>query len=158
MDNPKTTGAQPWLTLTEAAAKTGYSREALRLRVRRGKLKAQKGNDGTIRVDPAELATLQSSDVSTDDQEDVQDITLDVLAAAMADLRTDLDRTRTALETAQSDRLVDRGRAERAEAEAIAERARAERGEARIAVLEAALDEARIPWLIRVIRAIRGGR
>lgn len=37
---------RPWPTLTDAAASTGYTREALRQRVLRGKLKAMRGNDG----------------------------------------------------------------------------------------------------------------
>ena len=44
-----------WLTLTEAAARTGYSRDALRQRIRRGKLSASKGNDGQLRVQARDL-------------------------------------------------------------------------------------------------------
>src|SRR4051794_33512318 len=52
------------------------------------------------------------------------------------------------------DRLVDRGRAERAEAWLEAERARVAGLEARLTTLETELAEARLPWAVRVVRAI----
>ena len=151
-----------WLTLTEAAARSGYSREALRLRVRRGKLKSSKGNDGTIRVLVSELVTLPPpeapADDTADDQGDVQVAAIEVLRSTVDDLRSELNATRSALETARSDLLADRGRAERAGAEATAEKARAERAEARLTAVEAALEEARTPLVVRLVRAFRSGR
>ncbi len=146
-----------WLTLTEAAAHTGHTREALRQRIRRRSLAASKGNDGQLRVQARDLADLPPPDPTVADpgQHDgaALDATLDVLTATVADLRADLERTRTALDKAQADRLADHGRAERAEAQATAETARATLAENRLATVEAALAEARTPWAVRVIRA-----
>lgn len=162
MDKPE----QEWPTLTAAARSTGYSRDALRQRIRRGKLRAVKGNrDGLIRIDPADLADLPSPE-TVDDQEGDEDVstelavdvlrsTVDDLRSTVNDLRQGLERTRTTLDAVQADRLVDRGRAERAEAQAAAERTRAETAEARLSTVEAALAEARQPWMVRVIRAFR---
>ena len=48
--------AEPLMTLAEAAAVTGRPAEAIRAMIRRGKLKATKGNDGRYLVAvPAEL-------------------------------------------------------------------------------------------------------
>lgn len=148
-----------WLTLTDAAARSGHTREALRQRIRRGRLRATKGNDGQLRVRARDLADLPPPDPSGADpgQHDgmALDVTVDVLASTVADLRADLERTRTALDTAMDGRMVDRGRAERAEAQAVAEAARAVAAEARLAAAESALTEARQPWVVRVIRAVR---
>lgn len=159
--------APQWLTLTEAAARSGYSREAIRQRIRRGKLVATKGNDGQLRVQARDLEDLPPLDQSTDDQEqpgdDPRDVALDFLQSTVADLRTtvndlgqQLEKARTALDVAQTDRLNDRGRAERAEAQATASAERATAAEARLAVMEASLAEAVTPLLIRMIRAVRG--
>lgn len=167
-DNHGQSGDAGWLTLTEAAARSGHSREALRQRVRRGKLRSQKGNDGVLRVHAAELADLpppedssEDNGASLDDRQDAVEAvlrsTMDDLRATVDNLRTDLERTRTALDKAQADRLDDHGRAERAEAQAAAEAARAETAERRLAAAEAALAEARTPWAVRLVRAIRGG-
>jgi hypothetical protein len=174
MDNHGQPAPDGWITLTEAAARSGHSREALRQRVRRGSLAARKGNDGVLRLDPRDLADLPPPDASMVDRQDESDeskadrvdefaATLAVLGETVADLRADLVRTRTALDTAQADRLADHGRAERAEAQATAEReklaaetARASAAEARAVAAETALAEARTPWLVRVIRAARG--
>ncbi|MBA2717517.1 MAG: hypothetical protein H0U51_10775 [Propionibacteriales bacterium] len=144
-----------WLTLTDAAARCGYTREALRQRVRRGSLRATKGNDGQLRVQARALADLPPPDMSGVDPGQDDNATLDVLASTVADLRTDLERTRTALDTALADRLADHGRAERAEAQATAEATRAVVAEARLAAAEAALAEARLPWVVRLMRAMR---
>ena len=151
------------LTLTEAAARTGHTREALRQRIRRGSLPSTKGNDGQLRIAVRDLGDLAPPNATGDDhgQEDdaATDAALAILVASVADLRADLVRTRSALDTAQADRLADRGRAERAEAVASAEAARAALAESRVAAAEAALAEARTPWAVRVITAwrTRGG-
>ena len=160
---PGPTPGQPpdnlWLTLTDAAACSGHTREALRQRVRRGSLRATKDNNGQLRVQARDLADLPPPDPSGVDpgQGDgtTPDATLDILVATVVDLRTDLERTRTVLDKALNDRLVDRGRAERAEARAAAEAARAATAETRLAAAESALAEARQPWIVRVIRATR---
>lgn len=148
-----------WMTLTEAAQRSGHTREALRQRVRRGTLPATKGNDGQLRIHTRDLTDLSPPDTTKDNQgqEDTAttDAALDALTVSQVDLRADLERTRTALDTVMIDRLADHGRAERAEAHAAAETARVSAVEARLAVAEAALAEARLPWVVRVIRAIR---
>lgn len=142
------------LTLTEAAAQSGHSREALRQRVRRGSLRAVRANDGQYRIDPRDLADLPPPE-TPDDPGQPQGDALDTLVGTVADLRAELAAARAALDGVQADRLADRGRAERAEAEAAAERRRAEAAEARAGGAEAALSEARTPYLIRVIQAFR---
>lgn len=148
-----------WMTLTEAAQRSGYTREALRQRVRRGTLPATKGNDGQLRIQARDLADLPPPDATTDDQghgdNAITEAALAILVATVADLRTDLVRTRTALDTAVADCLADHARAERAEAQAKAETIRAATAEARLLAVETALAEARLPWAIRIIRAIR---
>ena len=159
MDVPPDT----WLTLTEAAARTGHTREAIRQRIRRRKLPATKGNDGHLRVRMRDLADLPPPDVSADDHGQpggvTRDATVVVPLATLADLRTTVDDLRTTLvatlDKAQADRLVDHGRAERAEAQAAAAAARATLAENRLAAVEATLAEARTPWAVRVIRAWR---
>lgn len=148
-----------WMTLTEAAQRSGYTREALRQRVRRGTLPATKGNDGQLRIQARDLIDLPPPDATTDDQghgdDAITEAALAILVATVADLRADLVRTRTALDTAVADYLADHGRAERAEAQAKAETIRAATAEARLLAVETALAEARLPWAIRIIRAIR---
>lgn len=148
-----------WLTLTEAAARSGYTREAIRQRIRRHKLPASKGNDGQVRVRARDLADLPPPGLSTHDPGQTADVTTDaalaVLLATVDDLRTTVDNLRTTMVTTADKALVDHGRAERAEAQAIAEAARATRAEARLAAAEIALAEARTPWAVRIIRAWR---
>ena len=148
-----------WLTLTEAAARTGYTREALRQRVRRETLPATKGNDGVVRVHLRDLADLPPPGESTADHGQADDVTtavaLDALVATVADLRADLARTRIALDMASADRLADHGRAVRADAVAAAEAKRADVAEAKLTAAEAALAEARTPWTLRIVRAWR---
>ena len=158
MDNP---GQSPdgWMTLTEAAARTGHTREALRQRVRRDTLPHTKGNDGVLRVHIRDLADLAPPDESTADPGHLGDAALgaalDTLAATVADLRADLVHARSALDTALVDRLADHGRAERAEERAKAEADRAAVAEARLTRAEADLAELRTPWMVRIIRAWR---
>lgn len=167
LDSPEKPEEPRWLTLTEAATRSGHSREALRQRVRRGKLRSHKGNDGVQRVDALELADLPPPDGPGDDHGqsgvDPESAVQDILQATVDDLRSDrdrlkndLERARTALDNVQADRLDAHGRAERAEAEKEAEARRASEAERRLAVAEAALAEARTPWVVRVVRALRG--
>lgn len=153
-----------WMTLREAAARTGHTKDAIRQRVRRRSLRATKGNDGVVRVSARDLADLPPPDAfpdaTTDDHGQAH---MDALAATLDGLRTTLDKTmdnlghtRSALDAARADHLVAHGRAERAEAEAAASRTRAEAAEARAANIELALSEARIPWAVKIIRAVRG--
>jgi hypothetical protein len=156
-----------WLTLTEAAERTGHTREAIRARIRRGSLPATKGNDGQLRVQARDLADLAPPDEATDaamdghgpEEDAAVDATAAVLLSTVAGLRTAVDELRTTLaatvDKALADRVADHGRAERAEAQVVAERERTTLAETRLATTEAALAEARTPWAVRVIRAWR---
>lgn len=148
-----------WLTLTEAATRTGHTREAIRARIRRGSLPSSKGNDGQLRVQARDLDDLLPRDAAVDDPERLQGPAMAALLQAIAGLRTTVDELRTTLavttDKAVADRLADHGRAERAEAQATAEAERAARAEAQLIAAEAALAEVRTPWAIRVIRAWR---
>lgn len=144
------------LTLTQAAEVTGYSREAIRLRVRRGKLRSIKGNDGITRVYRTDLSDLPPQDDPQDDHPDNHGPSVEeIIAAATGDLRTTvddlrvqrdrlqaaLDRVQAERDRVQADRLVDHGRAAAAEAQAAAETARAERAEALLAEVMARQQE-----------------
>jgi hypothetical protein len=165
-DSPGHLPEPGWLTLTEAASRSGHSREALRQRIRRGRLPSTKDNQGQLRIRPEDLADLPPPDASTDDQvqqeSEAEGVALDVLRTTVDDLRTtvnkleqDLERARLSADKAAVDRLADHGRAERAEAQATAEKGRAERAEARATAAEAALVEARTPLVLRLVRALR---
>ena len=148
-----------WLTLTEAATRTGHTREAIRQRVRRDTLPHTKGNDGIVRVHVRDLADLPPPDESMYNHGQQENATmvvaLNVLVSTVADLRVDLARMRTALDATHAEHLDNHGRAERAEARAVAAATQAALAETRLAVIEAALAEARTPWAVRLIRAWR---
>ncbi len=131
-------------TLAEASQLTGLSTEALRLRIKRGKLAAERGNDGHPRV---RLTSADLEDIRR--QVDQQKPTL---------IRQDADRANAirVLETAVEALREQAGRdRERAEAERDAERARAaqaerEREEARV---RAAAAESEAKGLREQVRA-----
>src|SRR3954470_17378889 len=91
-------------TLAEAAQLTGLSTEALRLRIKRGKLSAEKGNDGQprVRLTAADLeefrrqAGQQKSTLTRQDDDKAN--ALRVLDAAVDSLREQAGRERAALE------------------------------------------------------------
>jgi len=120
--------------LTEAAERTGLTVEAIRQRVKRGKLEAIKGNDGLLRV------RLTTADLAGVDRSATGRMT-----PTMTGQTTHDDQLNKALQDAAEARgeaTALRQRAERAEAVAIAERARAaqaerEREAARIAAAAA---------------------
>jgi hypothetical protein len=164
------------LTLTEAAALSGYSREALRLRVRRGRLPAVRGNDGLVRVKASDLTDLPP--VTSDDPEDTPAVTPDDREDAWLEAqgqrakatRARIDRARIELaglrDRLEKEREVSAERATQlavmeakhqaaVEAQRVATEAR-ERAEARLAVIEEELREARRPLWERLVLAIRG--
>lgn len=160
MDDPWPT-TDSLLTLTEAAAHTGHTREALRQRVKRGSLQAVKGNDGQVRVHLRDLADLLPPDETGVDPGQPSDATTDpalvVLVATVADLRADLGHTRSTLDKTVADHLVNLGQAQERANQAITERdqARQEREDARVqaahaegqvSALREALAEAQRPF------------
>jgi hypothetical protein len=148
----------------EAAAALGLTPDGVRARIRRGTLPAHKGNDGQWRVALSAFVLSQQDD-GQDGRDtpaaDRQDTLLRLLAQleerlrADGELRAALAEERVARARAEGERDV--ARAETAELrEALAradmalvyERTRADR-------LEAALVEARRPWLARLLDAVR---
>ena len=86
----------PWLTLSEAAQRSGLAREAIRTRARRGQITSRKGNRGELMVQlPADLLTGPGQ-VMTGSQ---ADLVADLLAE-VADLRERLARAEAGLEAA----------------------------------------------------------
>ena len=150
------------LTLTEAAARSGHTRIAIRQRVRRGSLPATKGNDGVVRLRTADVDGLPPPDVAGDDHDqpeaEAMGVALDVLRSTVDDLRSDRDRMRTALDETRDELAAERLRAALAEERTMAATARTTVAEARLAMAEAALAEARVPLVLRIMGAIRGRR
>src|SRR4051812_14253227 len=141
-------GQEPWLTLTEAARRTGRHPDALRAMIRRGKLDGRKGNAGQwlVRMTARMLAesTAESDSAARPDMADVvAELRQEVLEVRVAAARTEAERDSAVAVLAEV-------RATLAEARELhtAERARADR-------LEAALAEARRPWLARLLAALR---
>jgi hypothetical protein len=89
----------PWLSLTEAAQRSGLSREAVRARARRGLVPSRKGNRGDT------LVQLPAALLSGDDQGSGQGMsgapsTLESdLLAEVAELRERLARAESRLES-----------------------------------------------------------
>jgi chromosome segregation ATPase len=165
-------------TLAEASELTGLSTEALRLRIKRGKLVAERGNDGQPRVritdaereDFARLLARRQSTLIRQYAGDANTIKmLEAAAAALHERAARAEAEATALreraERAEGQAEAERTRGERAEAEAAAERTRAaqaerEREAAKVTAAEAvgevrglreALAEARRPFWRRWI-------
>jgi chromosome segregation ATPase len=162
-------------TLAEAAELTGLSTEALRLRIKRGKLEAKRGNDGQPRVQltSADLEDfrrqLAQQKPTLTRQDADRTNTVKALEAAVEALREQSGRERAALQgelaIAREELARERERAERGEARAaeatlrldgVRERAATlavEREEARIraARLEGELEALRRPWWRKLI-------
>ena len=113
----------PWLTLSEAAERTGLSRETIRSRVRRGLLPFRRNNRGELVVQvvqvPVQVPAFEHAAPAADDTE------LTTLRETVADLSAEVADLRVALA--------------RAEAEAPAR-------ERYIALLEEMLRDARQPF------------
>src|SRR4051812_42824557 len=153
VDRPDSSADTPWLTLDEAGQRLGLSKDALRKRITRGRLEARLGNDGTTRVLVTSATPLgpglDGPGQATDSPELVR-------------LAIQLDDALERLEGATRELMEARERSARAEgtAEALSgrvqdlsgalgiERARGDR-------LEAALAEARRPWLARMLDGLR---
>ncbi len=142
--------------LTEAAERTGLTVDALRKRIRRGKLDTVKGNDGLVRV------RLTSADMEAPrlgegqpkaSPPDENGQTIKALEAEAAALRERVAKAEGESGTLREQVESERGRAAKAEAERDA--ARAEREDAKVAAaaaegeakgLRLALEEARRPF------------
>jgi hypothetical protein len=76
------------LTLAEASAVLGVSKDAVRMRVRRNTLRSEKGEDGRVYV----FVNTTRDDVHTEPQSDTSQELVEVLRAQVEDLQSRLDR------------------------------------------------------------------
>jgi hypothetical protein len=134
----------PRLPLVEAAVKLGKSTEAVRSLIRRGRLKAMRGNSGTLLVEvPPDL-------VRSDDRSNVND-------DRMADVMFELDHWREAAHLAEVAQARAEAERDAARATAAAETAAKDQviGELRamLGEMRAELAEARRPWWRRLMAA-----
>src|SRR4051794_7201494 len=141
----------PWLTLSEAASRSGLHREALRARAKRGQLPSRRGNAGQVLVQlpPDLLNAAQGS------AQGVAQAQVEQLAEVIHDLEHELGELRERLARAEAERdaAVRTGEVEaRLLREQLAE-VRAERDRT-AELLKAALDRPR--WVERLARALRG--
>jgi chromosome segregation ATPase len=125
-------------TLAEASRLTGLSTEALRLRIKRGKLNSEKGNDGQprVRLTNADLEAFQQtkkrSDTATSTlirQDSTRTSDLKVLGDVVGKLGDAVGLLREQLTKAEAQTVAERARANAAEAEAATQRSRADRAE-----------------------------
>jgi hypothetical protein len=139
--------ATHWLTVAEAAPRLGLTVDGLRSRIKRGLATTRKGNDGRLFVNVAMNGASQGDEPGHDPGHEP--------AVARSDGH-DADRDLL------HDLLEARDRAARAEAALVEvraalqrEHAAREREEARADKLAAELAEARKPWVVRVVEALR---
>jgi hypothetical protein len=132
-----------WLTLSEAAERSGLHKEALRARAKRGQLQVRKNNRGELLIllPPELLSPAQGSalSVAQTQVEQLADL-VRTLEGELADLKVELAEARAEARTAKAVAIADVEAAKRvAEAEIAAK-------DALIAELKALLAEARKPW------------
>jgi hypothetical protein len=151
---------QPVVTLAEAAAMTGRPAEAIRAMIRRGKLKALKGNDGrTLVAIPAEMIQppghpghgqgghlangAAAEDGQASNSATAEDSRVAGLAMAVEEWRAAAEEARLTAAVAAA-RLASAERAHLAEVATAA--AKVETAERLITELQKMLAEARRPW------------
>jgi hypothetical protein len=128
------------LTIRQAAQRYGHTVAGLKMRIRRGKLSAIKGNDGTLRVNAADVASLPVTE-----KVERPDATL---GRIVDELRAELARLGEEVTLAREG-------AARAEGRAEAEALRREAAEQRVAQLDMVLAEARRPFFDRVFSGLK---
>ena len=147
----------------EAAEALGLTPDGVRARIRRWTLPARKGNDGTWRVELSP-SVLARHDGAADGRQDAHDAEAvgrhNELLRRLFRVEERVDQWREELVAAYEARLAQARaegevRAVRAEGELAATRAMLEREIARGDRLEAALAEARRPWLAKVLEGLR---
>src|SRR4051794_31724238 len=140
--------ATAWVTVSEAAPRLKLPSYGIKSRIRRGTLRAKQGNDRRLLVGiPADLPAAA--------EDEAADLPADRLDEHHQEAEAEVEYWRTLAQEVQLEaaRLEERlAAAERREADlsatASAERARGDR-------LEAALAEARRPWLAKVLEGLR---
>jgi hypothetical protein len=160
MDHPSDAGGKPWLTLSEAAARSGRHIGALRSLVRRGRLPARKGNGGQWLVQLPDEPMAEpdaASGSATGSAIGLADgYAMAELTAEVAELREQLARAEVEREAARAVATAEIAAAKTsaaAEVKAARETALAEVAakDQVIAELRAMLAEARRPWWRRWI-------
>ena len=163
-------GPGQWLSLAELTARSGAHIDRIRSWCKRaskaGRVHTRKGNDGHVRVwaTPELVARLTQdggsvspADELPSDQAGLVNGSLAGEAAAelVSELRTSLGEARERAARAESEARHLLGRAAKAETDLAGLAARVEVQERLITTLEAALAEARRPWLARVLEGMR---
>src|SRR3954471_10339291 len=146
---------RPWLTLSEAAARSGRHIDALRAMALRGKLERRRGNAGQWLVRLPESLPQDDSGNAHANDSGLAEVVAELREEA-AELRVALARAETQAEAAKAVAAAEVEAMRRQTAAEIAARdavtaelrARADR-------LEAALAEARRPWLAKVLEGLR---
>lgn len=136
-----------WLTLSEAAARSGLHKELLRARAKRGQLEARRNNRGEVLVMlPASLLMPAQGDGQDAAQgtvyaqvEQLAELVTS-LEGELANVRLELVEARAEARTAKAVALADVEAAKRAAEEAIAAK------ESLVEELKALLAEMRKPW------------
>jgi hypothetical protein len=144
---------EPMVSLVEASAMTGRPAEAIRAMIRRGKLKALKGNDGrTLVAVPAELiqppgqparGRVNGQNGHLASQVEADHGRVAALNEAMEEWRAAAEEARLAAAVAEA-RLAEAERVHMAEVAAAT--AKVDAAERLIAELHKLLDDARRPW------------
>ena len=147
MTNP----ADSWLSIAEAATALGVSENAIRVRVRRGKLLASRGNDGHIRVSVDQRRPTLSTIVESTNASPAEPmVPLSALLEQAAQHRADLDDQQARHDADVARRLAERdtlhlGHIERLLAQAAIERSllveRVDAAEIRAERVEQRLDQ-----------------
>ena len=166
-------GPGQWLSLAELAARSDAHIDRIRSWYKRAtkaaRIRIRKGNDGHIRVwATAELLARLAHDsgpanLGVEPAAEPAGLAENGLAGEaaaefVAELRTSLAEARERTARAESEARHLLGRATKAETDLAGLAARAEMQERLIATLEAALLEARKPWLARVLEGLRRKR
>lgn len=132
------------ITLREAASLSGYSINALKMRIRRGKLTAVRGNDGLLRVRRDDVAGLPPPSVPIEEAPDMrrQDTTQDTTLSQIFNmLQVELKSSRVDLLSARE--------------AAARESALRQAAEARAESLYLELQEARKPFFIKLFSGLK---
>src|SRR3954453_3783492 len=97
---------EPWLSLSEAAQRSGLAREAIRAKARRGHIPARKGNNGQILV---QLPAVLLAGAGQGEAGSQADLLADLLAE-VAELREQVARTEAERDAAESVAQVEAAR------------------------------------------------
>src|SRR4051794_18775862 len=150
---PHTSDDGPWLTISEAAERTGRKIDAMRALVRRGRLPRKKGNRGEWLVQLPETLPQAALDIDSDsnldpDLDGASGSELIVIREQLVELREGLTQAVERAARAEGELAAELRRSAELAATMAAERARGDR-------LEAALAEARRPLLLRLVEGLR---